>query len=60
MKLMKMLDYEETYDIRFIYNKTYSSISTFTRKYKTIDEVGDIKIDQVVIGSCTNGRYRRY
>lgn len=24
---------------------------------KTIDQVGDIKIDQVVIGSCTNGRY---
>ncbi|MCI7130131.1 MAG: 3-isopropylmalate dehydratase large subunit [Lachnospiraceae bacterium] len=24
---------------------------------KTIDEVGDIAIDQVVIGSCTNGRY---
>ncbi len=23
---------------------------------KTIDEVGEIKIDQVVIGSCTNGR----
>ena len=23
---------------------------------KTIDEVGDVKIDQVVIGSCTNGR----
>lgn len=23
---------------------------------KTIDEAGDIKIDQVVIGSCTNGR----
>lgn len=23
---------------------------------RTIDEVGDIKIDQVVIGSCTNGR----
>ncbi len=23
---------------------------------KTIDEVGDIRIDQVVIGSCTNGR----
>ena len=23
---------------------------------KTIDEVGDITIDQVVIGSCTNGR----
>ena len=24
---------------------------------KTIDDVGEIKIDQVVIGSCTNGRY---
>lgn len=24
---------------------------------KTIDSVGDIAIDQVVIGSCTNGRY---
>ena len=24
---------------------------------KTIDEVGDIAIDQVVIGSCTNGRF---
>lgn len=23
---------------------------------RTIDEVGDIKVDQVVIGSCTNGR----
>ena len=23
---------------------------------KTIDEVGDVRIDQVVIGSCTNGR----
>lgn len=24
---------------------------------KTIDDVGEVKIDQVVIGSCTNGRY---
>ena len=23
---------------------------------RTIDEVGEVKIDQVVIGSCTNGR----
>ena len=23
---------------------------------KTFDEIGDVKIDQVVIGSCTNGR----
>ena len=25
---------------------------------RTIDEVGNIKIDQVVIGSCTNGHYK--
>lgn len=25
---------------------------------RTIDEVGDVKIDQVVIGSCTNGLYK--
>ena len=25
---------------------------------KTFDEIGDIKIDQVVIGSCTNGHYK--
>ena len=25
---------------------------------RTIDEVGDIKIDQVFIGSCTNGQYK--
>lgn len=24
---------------------------------RTIDEINDVKIDQVVIGSCTNGRY---
>jgi 3-isopropylmalate/(R)-2-methylmalate dehydratase large subunit len=24
---------------------------------KSIDDVGDVRIDQVVIGSCTNGRY---
>ena len=23
---------------------------------RTIDEIGEVKIDQVVIGSCTNGR----
>ena len=23
---------------------------------RTIDKVGDVKIDQVIIGSCTNGR----
>ena len=28
----------------------------YTIDLRTIDEVGDVKIDQVVIGSCTNGR----
>jgi 3-isopropylmalate/(R)-2-methylmalate dehydratase large subunit len=25
---------------------------------RTFDEIGDVKIDQVVIGSCTNGHYK--
>ena len=25
---------------------------------KTFDEIGEVKIDQVVIGSCTNGHYK--
>ena len=36
------------------------SVNYALQKYNypthTIDEVGDIAIDQVVIGSCTNGR----
>ena len=37
------------------YDREYT-IDLSTLNTKTIDEVGEVKIDQVVIGSCTNGR----
>ncbi|MCH3964928.1 MAG: 3-isopropylmalate dehydratase large subunit [Clostridium sp.] len=36
--------------------KTTVSFPHLPENTRTIDEVGDVKIDQVVIGSCTNGR----
>ena len=30
--------------------------NSFPENARTFDQIGDIKIDQVVIGSCTNGR----
>jgi 3-isopropylmalate/(R)-2-methylmalate dehydratase large subunit len=49
--------YDETYDIDLSTIKSTVSFPHLPENTKTIDEVGDIKIDQVVIGSCTNGRY---
>ena len=47
--------YDEEYTIDLSTLK--STIAFLPENTKTIDEVGDIKIDQVVIGSCTNGRF---
>lgn len=49
--------YDETYDIDLSTIKSTVAFPHLPENTKTIDEVGDIKIDQVVIGSCTNGRY---
>ncbi len=49
-------DYEETYTIDLSLLKPTVSFPHLPENTRTIDEVGDIKIDQVVIGSCTNGR----
>lgn len=49
--------YDETYDIDLSTIKSTVSFPHLPENTKTIDEVGNIKIDQVVIGSCTNGRY---
>jgi 3-isopropylmalate/(R)-2-methylmalate dehydratase large subunit len=49
--------YDETYDIDLSSIKSTVSFPHLPENTKTIDEVGEIKIDQVVIGSCTNGRY---
>lgn len=48
--------YDEEYTIDLSTLKPTVSFPHLPENTKTIDEVGDIKIDQVVIGSCTNGR----
>ncbi|MCI8949885.1 MAG: 3-isopropylmalate dehydratase large subunit [Lachnospiraceae bacterium] len=48
--------YEETYTIDLSRLKPTVSFPHLPENTKTIDEAGDIKIDQAVIGSCTNGR----
>jgi len=49
--------YDVTYDIDLSTIKSTVAFPHIPENTKTIDEVEDIKIDQVVIGSCTNGRY---
>lgn len=48
--------YVQTYDIDLSSIKPTVAFPHLPENTKTIDEVGDIPIDQVVIGSCTNGR----
>ena len=48
--------YDEEYEIDLSTLKPTVAFPHLPENTKTIDEVGDIKIDQVVIGSCTNGR----
>lgn len=49
-------EYEAVYNIDLSTLKSTVAFPHLPENTKTIDEVGDIKIDQVVIGSCTNGR----
>jgi len=49
-------EYEETYVINLDELKPTVSFPHLPENTKTIDEVGDVPIHQVVIGSCTNGR----
>ena len=48
--------YAEVYDIDLSSLRPTVSFPHLPENTKTIDEVGDIPIQQVVIGSCTNGR----
>ena len=50
--------YDETYDIDLSEIKSTVAFPHLPENTKTIDEVGDVRIDQVVIGSCTNGQYK--
>ena len=48
--------YDAVYDIDLSKIKSTVAFPHLPENTRTIDEVGDVKIDQVVIGSCTNGR----
>jgi len=49
-------EYESVYEIELNKIRPTVAFPHLPENTRTIDEVGDIKIDQVVIGSCTNGR----
>ena len=49
-------EYEQTFEIDLSAIKLTVAFPHLPENTRTIDKVGDIKIDQVVIGSCTNGR----
>lgn len=49
-------EYETVYTIDLAALKPTVAFPHLPENTKTIDEVGDVKIDQAVIGSCTNGR----
>jgi len=48
--------YDAVYDICLDDIKSTVAFPHLPENTKTVDEAGDVKIDQVVIGSCTNGR----
>lgn len=48
--------YEKTYEIDLSQIRSTVAFPHLPENTRTIDECGDIKIQQVVIGSCTNGR----
>ncbi|MCR4608636.1 MAG: 3-isopropylmalate dehydratase large subunit [Eubacterium sp.] len=49
-------EYDETYTIDLSALRPTVAFPHLPENTKTVDEIGDIAIDQVVIGSCTNGR----
>ncbi len=50
--------YDEVYEINLDEIKSTVAFPHLPENTRTIDEVGEVKIDQVVIGSCTNGHYK--
>ncbi len=49
-------EYDTVYDINLSEIRPTVAFPHLPENTRTIDEVGEVKIDQVVIGSCTNGR----
>ena len=50
--------YEQTYEIDLSTIQPTVAFPHLPENTKTFDEIGEIPIDQVVIGSCTNGQYK--
>ena len=50
--------YDAVYEIDLSKIQSTVAFPHLPENTKTFDEIGDIKIDQVVIGSCTNGHYK--
>ena len=51
-------EYEKVIEIDLSTIKSTVSFPHLPENTHTFDDIGDIKIDQVVIGSCTNGQYK--
>lgn len=49
-------EYDDIYDIDLSQIKPVVAFPHLPENTKTFDEIGNVPIDQVVIGSCTNGR----
>jgi 3-isopropylmalate/(R)-2-methylmalate dehydratase large subunit len=50
--------YDETYEINLNEIQPTVAFPHLPENTRTFDEIGEIAIDQVVIGSCTNGHYK--
>ncbi|MBQ8374701.1 MAG: 3-isopropylmalate dehydratase large subunit [Clostridia bacterium] len=50
--------YEETYEIDLSAIEPTVAFPHLPENTRTFDMIGEVKIDQVVIGSCTNGHYK--
>lgn len=51
-------EYDEVYEIDLSKIKSTVAFPHLPEITRTFDNIGDVKIDQVVIGSCTNGHYK--
>ena len=51
-------EYDAVYDIDLSLIRPTVAFPHLPENTHTFDEIGDIRIDQVVIGSCTNGHYK--
>ncbi|MBR4295978.1 MAG: 3-isopropylmalate dehydratase large subunit [Clostridia bacterium] len=51
-------EYDEVIEIDLSQIKSTVAFPHLPENTRTIDEVGEVVIDQVVIGSCTNGHYK--